>query len=137
VEEFSNFIWSLLHPSSKPQLRVSLGLLIVELLGHRSHCSDNSSGDSSTARTPVQLLGCLFNSSAHSQTDWTPIPDDQQQVGQLGQAQDGVAQRIQGARGLAMGDMSPGIHKTRHGLHHQRWPSPQDQGMHGTGRRAP
>ena len=62
----------------------------------------------------VQWLGCLFNSpdtrfnsSASSQTGWTPVPDDQQQVGQLGQAQDGVAQRIQGARGLAVGHMTP------------------------------
>ena len=77
-----------LHPSSKPQLRVSLGLLTVELLGRRSHCSDNSSDDSSTAWTPIQLLGRLFNYSdtrfnslAPSQTGWTPVPDDQQQVG--------------------------------------------------------
>ena len=53
----------------------------------------------------------------------------------LGQAQDGVAQRIQGARGLAVGDMTPGIHKTRHGPHHQRWPNPQDQDVHGAARR--
>ena len=103
MEEFSNFILSPLHPSSKPQLRVSLGLLIVELLEHRSHCSNNSSDDSSTSRMPIQLLRHLFNSSAPSQTDWTPIPNDQHQVGQLGQAQDGVAQWIQGTQGLAMG----------------------------------
>ena len=35
------------------------------------------------------------------------------------------------------GGMAPGIHKTRHGPHHQRWPSPQDQGVHGPSRRAP
>ena len=58
----------------------------------------------------VQLLRRLFNSLAPSQTDWTPAPDDQQQVGQLEQAQDGIAKRIQGARGLAVGDMTPGIH---------------------------
>ena len=58
----------------------------------------------------VQLLGrlfnCLdtrFNSSVPSQTGWTPVLDDQQQVGQLGQAQDGVAQWIQGTGELAMG----------------------------------
>ena len=28
------------------------------------------------------------------------------------------------------GGYTPGIHKTRHGPHHQRWPSPQDQGVH-------
>ena len=27
------------------------------------------------------------------------------------------------------GGMIPGIHRTRHGPHHQRWPSPQDQGV--------
>ena len=37
----------------------------------------------------------------------------------------------------SMWGMAPNIHKTKHGPHHQRWPSPQDQGMHGTGRRAP
>ena len=36
------------------------------------------------------------------------------------------------AQGLAVG-----VWPLRHGPHHQRWPSPQDQGVHGTGRRAP
>ena len=49
-----------LHPSGKPQLRVSLGLLTVELLGRRSHGLDNSLDACSTARTPVQLVGHLF-----------------------------------------------------------------------------
>ena len=35
------------------------------------------------------------------------------------------------------GGMAPSTHKTRHGLHHQRWLSPQDQGVHGAARRAP
>ena len=34
---------------------------------------------------------------------------------------------------VSVGDMIPDIHKTRHGPHHQRWPSPQDQDVHGTG----
>ena len=34
------------------------------------------------------------------------------------------------------GDMAPSILKTRHGPHHQRWPSPQNQGMHGVARHA-
>ena len=54
----------------------------------------------------------------------------------LGQAQDGVAQRIQGARGLAMGGTTSDTHGRPHGPHHQRWPSSQDQGVHGTGGRA-
>ena len=35
------------------------------------------------------------------------------------------------------GGKAPGTHKTRHGPHHQRWPIPQDQGMHDATRRAP
>ena len=41
------------------------------------------------------------------------------------------------ARGLAVGVCPPGILKPRHGPHHQRWPDPQDQGVHGAARRAP
>ena len=41
------------------------------------------------------------------------------------------------AQGLAVGVWLPGIHKTRHGPHHQKWPSPQDQNVHGAARRAP
>ena len=33
------------------------------------------------------------------------------------------------------GNMTLGIHKTRHGPHHQRWPSSQDQGVHGVHRK--
>jgi len=55
---------------------------------------------------------------------------DRLHVKLLGLDQDGIAKQIQGARGLAMGDMTPGTHKTRHGPHHQRWSSPQDQGVH-------
>ena len=35
------------------------------------------------------------------------------------------------------GGMAAGIHKTRHGLCPQGWPSPQDQGVHDAARRAP
>ena len=55
----------------------------------------------------------------------------------LGQAQDGVAQWVQGARGLAMGGTTPDTHGRPYGPHIQRWPSPQDQDVHDTGRRAP
>ena len=41
------------------------------------------------------------------------------------------------AWGLAVGGTAPGILKTRHGPHHQRWPGPQDQGVHDAARRAP
>jgi hypothetical protein len=40
-----------------------------------------------------------------------------------------LLRRIQGAQGLAVGDMTPDIHKTSHGPHHQRWPSPHNQGV--------
>jgi hypothetical protein len=82
------FIMSLLYPSGKPQLRVSLGLLTIELLGRHSHCSDNNS-------MTVQQLGRTFNCSNASLNNSAPgytgrkfAPNDQQQVGQLGQAQD-------------------------------------------------
>jgi len=44
-----------------------------------------------------------FNSLATSQSGQTPVFDNQQQAGLLKQAKDGVAQRIQGVRGLAVG----------------------------------
>jgi hypothetical protein len=37
---------------------------------------------------------------------------------------------IHGARGLAMGDIPPDTLMAIHGLHHPRWPNPQDQGVH-------
>ena len=49
----------------------------------------------------------------------------------LGQAQDGVAQRIQGARGLAVGGMTPDAHDRPHGLRPQGRPSPQDEALRG------
>ena len=36
-----------------------------------------------------------------------------------------------------MGGTTPDTHGRPHGPHHQRWPSLQDQGVHGTSRRAP
>ena len=50
----------------------------------------------------------------------------------LGQAQNGVAQRVQGARGLAMGGMISDTHSRPHGLRPQGWPSPQDEALRGT-----
>ena len=50
----------------------------------------------------------------------------------LEQAQDGVAQRIQGARGLAMGGTTPDTHGRPHGLCPQGRPSPQDEALRGT-----
>ena len=50
----------------------------------------------------------------------------------FGQAQDGVAQRIQDARGLAVGGTTPDTHGRPHGLRLQGWPSPQDEALRGT-----
>ena len=50
----------------------------------------------------------------------------------LGQAQDGVAQRIQGARGLAVGGTTPDTHGRPYGLRPYGWPSPQDDALRGT-----
>ena len=45
------------------------------------------------------------------------------------QAQDGVAQQIQGAWGLAVGDMTPNTHGRLCGLCRQGWSSPQDEDL--------
>ena len=50
----------------------------------------------------------------------------------LGQAQDGVAQRIQGARGLAVGGMTPDTHGRSHGLRLQGRSSPREGALRGT-----
>ena len=47
----------------------------------------------------------------------------------FGQAQDSVAQRMQGARGLAVGATTSDTHGTLHGLRPQGWPSPQDEAL--------
>ena len=49
----------------------------------------------------------------------------------LGQAQDGVAQWVHGARGLAVGGMTLYTHSRPHGLRPQGWPSPQDEALQG------
>ena len=49
----------------------------------------------------------------------------------LEQAQDGVAQWVQGAQGLAMGGTTPDTHGRPHGLCPQGWPSPQDEALRG------
>ena len=54
----------------------------------------------------------------------------------LGQAQDDVAQRIQGARGLAVGGTPTDTHDRLHGLRSQGWSSPQDEALRSTARPA-
>ena len=50
----------------------------------------------------------------------------------LRQAQDGVAQQVQGAQGLAMGGTTLDIHGGSHGLRTKGQPSPQDEALQGT-----
>ena len=50
----------------------------------------------------------------------------------LGKSQDGVAQRVQGARGLAVGGTTPDTHGRSHGLCLQGRPSPQEGALRGT-----
>ena len=49
----------------------------------------------------------------------------------LRQAQDGAAQRVQGAWGLAVGGMTPDTHGRPHGLRPQGRASPQDEALQG------
>ena len=49
----------------------------------------------------------------------------------LRQAQDSVAQQIQGAQGLAVEGTTPDTHGRPHGLRPQGWPSPQDEALRG------
>ncbi len=60
-------------------------------------------------------------------TSWTGRITSQAgllQVSLLWNAQDGVAQWIQGAWGLAVEGITPGTHSKAHGPAHQEWPNP-------------
>ena len=50
----------------------------------------------------------------------------------LRHVQDDVAQRVQGAWGLAVGDTTPDTHDRPHGLRPQGRPSPQDEALRDT-----
>ena len=50
----------------------------------------------------------------------------------LGQVQDDVAQRVQGAWGLAVGGTTTDTHGGPYGLRPQGRPSPQDEALRGT-----
>ena len=73
--------------------------------------------------------GHQFNRLASIFTVQVVSKTDRLRVKLLGLDQDGVAKRIQGIRGLAVGDMTSDIDRTKYEPHHQRWPSPQDQGV--------
>ena len=89
------------------------------LLGDGSHCSVMVHA----ARRWFTLLGdgSCWSTMAHNYSTthhggWTMSLTAQLRSHLLGQAQDSVAQRIQGARGLAVGGMTPDIHGKPHGL---------------------
>ena len=114
AKKFSFLNLSSLHPYGKPYLvyaaRRRFTLLgdahaarrWFTLLGDGSRCSVTHHGGRTMSLT-VRLCSHL-----------------------LGQAQDGIAQRVQGARGLAVGGTTPDTHGRLYGLRCQGRSSPQD-----------
>ena len=105
---------SSLHPYGKPCLGYAAQLRFV-LLGNSTHC-----------------LAIAHNCSATHHDGRTMNLTARLRSHLLGQAQDGVAQWIQGTRGLAMGGMTPDTHGRPYGLCPQGRPSPQDEALRGT-----
>ena len=71
----------------------------------------------------------VHNYSVTHHGGWTMSPTTRLCSHLLGQAQNGVAQRIQGAQGLAMGGTTSNTHDRLHGLRPQGWSSPQDKAL--------
>ena len=115
VKKFSIMNLSSLHPYGKPYLGYTARRRFT-LLGDGSHCSATAHNCSATqygGRT-MSLIAWLCSHL-------------------LGKGQDGVAQRVQGARGLAVGGMTPDTHGRLHGLCPQGRPSPRDEALRGMG----
>ena len=112
--KFSILNLSSLHPYGKLYLD-HIARLWSSLLGDGSRCS-------ATAR----------NSSATHHGGRTMSLTARLCLHLLGKAQDSVAQRVQGARGLAMGGMTSDTHNIPHGLRPQGRSSPQDEALRGT-----
>ena len=102
---------SSLHPYGKPCLGYAARLRFV-LLGDSTRCSITAYNCSTTHHG-----GRTMSSTARLRSHL------------LGQAQDGIAQRIQGARGLAVGHTTSDTHGRLHGLRLQGWSSPQDEAL--------
>ena len=105
---------SSLHPYGKPYLGYT-ALLRFTLRGDGSRCSATAHNCLATHHGG-RTMSLTTQLCSHV----------------LGQAQDGVAQRVQGAQGLAMGGMTPDTHDRPHGLRPQGRPSPQDEALRGT-----
>ena len=114
VRKFSIMNLSSLHPYGKPCLGYPARLWFV-LLGNSTRClvfAHNCSATHHGGRT----MSLTTRLCSHL----------------LEQAQDGVAQWVQGARGLAVRGITPDTHDKPHGLRPQGRPSPQDKALRGT-----
>ena len=106
ARKFSILNLSSLHPYGKPCLDLTARLW-SSLLATACYCSTTRHGGRNASLT-ARLCSHL-----------------------LGQAQDGVVQRVQGAWGLAMGGTTLDTHGRPHGLCPQGRPSPQDEALWG------
>ena len=113
AEKFSFLNLSSLHPYGKPYLSHSGRQWFTVLGGDRSRCSATGYA----ARQWFTLLGDGSRSSAVQHGGWTMSLTARRYSHLLGQAQDDVAQRVQCARGLAVGCTTPDTHGRPHGLH--------------------
>ena len=111
VKKFSVLNLSSLHPYAKPCLGYATRRQFT-LLGNGSRCSATAHNCSATHHGG-RTMSLTARLCSHL----------------LGQAQDGVAQWVQGAWGLAVGGMTPDTHGRPHGLRPQGWPSPQDEAL--------
>ena len=105
---------SSLHPYGKPCLGYAARLRFV-LLGDSTRCSATTHNCSATHHG-----GRAMSSTTRLRSH---LP---------GQAQDGVALWVQGARGLTMRGMTLDPHGKPYGLRPQGRPSPQDEALRGT-----
>ena len=105
---------SSLHPYGKPYFGY-VARLWFTLLGGGTRCSTTA-----------------HNCSITHHGGWIMSLTDRLCSHLLRQAQDGVAQQIQGAWGLAMGGTTPDTHGRPHGLRLQRRPSPRQEALRGT-----
>ena len=118
---------SSLHPYDKPYLGY-IGRRRFTLLGDGSRCSTIVHA----ARRWFTCSAPAHNCSATHHGGRTMSLTARLCSHLLGQAQDGVAQWVQGARGLVVGGTTPDTHGRLHGLRPQGWPSPQDDALRGT-----
>ena len=114
VEKFSILNLSSLHPYGKPYL------------GHTAQQQITLLNDRS------RFLATTHNYSATHHGGRTMSLTARLCSHLLGQAQDGVAQWVQGARGLAVEGTTPDTHGRPHRLRPQGRPSPQDEALWGT-----